>query len=88
MRGKRWRRYESLSMSKRYTVRPYQASVTVTVPLSGFVLILAEIGVGDRLPRGVLDVERLLKLAGGPGCGEAVGHLEISTGRVCARTSN
>ena len=32
MRGKRWRRYESLSMSERYTVRPYQASVTVTVP--------------------------------------------------------
>jgi hypothetical protein len=33
MRGKRWRRYESLSISERYTVRPYQASVTVTVPL-------------------------------------------------------
>ena len=32
MRGKRWRRYESLSISERYTVRPYQASVTVTVP--------------------------------------------------------
>ena len=32
MRGKRWRRYESLSISERYTVRPYQASVNVTVP--------------------------------------------------------
>src|SRR5271165_1219618 len=36
MRGKRWRRYESLSMSERYTVRPYQASVNVTVPHNGF----------------------------------------------------
>ena len=32
MRGKRWRRYESLSIRERYTARPYQASVTVTVP--------------------------------------------------------
>ena len=33
MPGKRWRRYESLSISQRYTARPYQASsVTVTVP--------------------------------------------------------
>ena len=32
MRGKRWRRYKSLPISERYTVRPYQASVTVTVP--------------------------------------------------------
>ena len=31
-RAIRWRRYESLSISERYTVRPYQASVTVTVP--------------------------------------------------------
>jgi len=33
MRGKRWRRYESLSISERYTVCSYQASVTVTVPV-------------------------------------------------------
>jgi hypothetical protein len=26
MPGKRWRRYESLSISERYTARPYQAS--------------------------------------------------------------
>ncbi len=36
MRGKRWRRYESLSIGKRYTVRPHQASVTVTVPRNAF----------------------------------------------------
>jgi integrase len=35
MRGKRWRRYKSLSISERYTLRPYQASVTVTVPFKG-----------------------------------------------------
>ena len=35
LRGKRWRRYESLSIRERYTVRPYQASVTVTVPSLG-----------------------------------------------------
>jgi hypothetical protein len=27
MLGKRWRRYESLSISEGYTARPYQASV-------------------------------------------------------------
>ena len=36
MRGKRWRRYESLSIRERYTVGPYQASVNVTVPPSEF----------------------------------------------------
>ena len=36
-RGKRWRRYESLSISERYTVRPFQASVNVTVPPLAFI---------------------------------------------------
>ena len=40
------RRYESLSISERYTVRPYQASVNVTVPCRAFLL-----NTGDRMSR-------------------------------------
>ena len=44
MRGKRWRRYESLSISERYPVRPYQASVNVTVPVSAIQQVEKELG--------------------------------------------
>ena len=49
MRGKRWRRYESLSISERYTVRPYQASVNVTVPAAAFLPVSLIYFCSDKL---------------------------------------
>ena len=52
------------------------------VRLPGLALVLAEIRVGDRLPVGVLDAERLLKFADGPGSREAAGRHRSPVARV------
>ena len=49
------------------------------VRLTGLVLVLAEVSVGDRLPGGVLYAERLLKLSDRPGRGEAAGRYRCHT---------
>jgi hypothetical protein len=44
------------------------------VRLPGLVLVSPEIRIGDRLPGGVFDAERLLKFADRPGRREAAGR--------------
>ena len=56
------------------------------VRLPGLARVVADVGVGERLPGGVLDAERLLKLADGPGCGEAADRHRSHT-RVIAGLS-
>ena len=58
MRGKRWRRYESLSISERYTLRPYQASVTVTVPSGSFTISSCNASRRDPVGECLDDVTR------------------------------
>ena len=50
--------------------------------LPSLVLVSPEVRVGDGLPVGILDAERLLKLADGPGRGEAAGHSAFYLGDV------
>ena len=50
--------------------------------LPSLVLVSPEVRVGDGLPVGILDAERLLKLADGPGRREAAGHSAFYLGDV------